>query len=246
MNNNYKPLIWVGTLSLLMLSLFLLVKTNQTLNTANTANTVSFNGEGKVLAKPDIAVISASIVTEATTSKAAQDDNSKKSTQVTDFLKKQNIDEKDIKTTNYNIYPQYNYRVYTKPQITGYQVSQSLEIKVRNLDDISTILDGLVAAGSNQVNNLGLQVDDPEKLKEEARAKAIEDAKSKADVLKKQVGIKLGKIVGFSENTGGYPMYELKGMGIGGGGDASSVPAPSIPTGENEIIVNITITYQIK
>lgn len=244
MNNNYKYLIWSGTAVMVILAIFLLASTDKIINTAATTNTVSFSGEGKVTAKPDIAVISASIVTEAATSKAAQDDNSKKSNQITDFLEKQDIEDKDIKTTGYNIYPQYNYRT-PKPQITGYQVTQSLEIKVRNLDNVSAVLDGLVTAGANQVSNLGLQVDNPEKLKDEARAKAIEDAKDKADVLKKQVGIKLGKIVGFSENTGGYPvpMYELKGMGMGGG-DASSVP--SIPTGENEIVINVMITYQIK
>ncbi|MEK7076412.1 MAG: SIMPL domain-containing protein [Patescibacteria group bacterium] len=239
---NNKILSLVAIITLTILSAFLLVKTNQTLNTATTANTVSFSGEGKVIAKPDTAVISASIVTEAKTSKVAQDENSAKSNRVTVFLKEQKIDEKDIKTTAYNIYPQYNYRPNTKPEITGYQVNQTLEIKVRDLDKISTVLDGLVSAGTNQVNNLGLKVDDPEKLKSEARTRAIVDAKAKAKELEKQVGIQLGKIVNFSESYGGIPSpvyYSDKGMGGGGGG-------PTIPTGENEIFVNVTLTYQIK
>ncbi len=245
MNTNFKPLIWSGALVMVILSLFLLVQTNQALNTSTTTNTVSFGGEGKVSAKPDVAVVSASIVTQAATSKDAQDQNSQKSNAVSDFLKKQSIDDKDIKTTGYNVYPQYKYRLSGGgPEIQGYQVTQSYEIKVRNLDKVSAILDGLVRAGANQVNNLGLQIDNPEKLKSDARAKAIAAAKKKASELEGQIGISLGKIINFSENTGGYPipmMYEAKAGGLGGG----SV-TPSIPTGENEITVSVTITYQIK
>lgn len=242
MNNEFKPLIWSGTFVLAVLAIFLLVSTNQIANTATTTNTVSFNGEGKVIAKPDIAKINLSIVTEALASKTAQDDNSKKSKAVTDYLKKQNIEDKDIKTTAYNIYPQYKYpQSGGQPTITGYQINQSLEIKIRNLDNASNILDGVVTAGANQVSGLSFEIDNPDTLKAEARAKAIADAKKKAGELESQVGISLGKIVNFSENTGGYPvpiMYEAKAMGMGGG--------PSVPAGENEITVDVTLTYQIR
>src|SRR3990167_7993 len=245
MNNNYKYLVWAGAAVMVILALFLIASTNKVVNTATTTNTVSFSGEGRVVAKPDIAKVQLSIVTDALTSKTAQDDNSKKSKAVTDYLKKQNIDDKDFKTTGYNIYPQYKYPQYGgQPTITGYQVNQSLEIKVRNLDNVSNILDGVVTAGANQVNGLSFEIDNPEALKTEARAKAIADAKKKANELQSQVGISLGKIVNFSENTSGYPVpiyYDAKGMGMGGGGGG-----PSVPTGENEISVNVSITYQIK
>ena len=246
MNNNYKYLVWSGTVVMIVLAVFLIASTNQVLNTATTTNTVSFSGEGKVVAKPDIAKISLSIVTDALTSKTAQDENSKKSKTVTDYLKKQNIDDKDIKTTGYNIYPQYKYPQYGgQPTITGYKVNQSMEIRIRDLDKVSNILDGIVASGTNQVSQLSFEIDNPDALKSEARAKAIADAKSKANELKSQVGISLGKIINFSENTSGYPVpiymkAELDGRGgMGGGG-------PSVPAGENEITVSVTITYQIK
>lgn len=246
MNTQLKSLTWSGAVVMVIFALFLLVSTNKVLNTATTTNTVSFSGEGKVVAKPDMAKVQLSIVTDAPTSKAAQDENSKKSKAVTDYLKKQDIDDKDIKTTGYNIYPQYKYPQYGgQPTITGYQVNQSVEVKIRDLDKVSNILDGIVAAGTNQVNNLSFEIDEPEKLKAEAREKAIEDAKKKANELEGQLGINLGKIVNFSENTGGYPIpiymtAEVDGRGgVGGGG-------PTVPTGENEIVVNVTITYQIK
>ena len=240
----YKPLVWSGSLVLVILALFLLVEINQVSNTATTTNTVSFSGEGKITAKPGIAIISASILTQAVDSKSAQDSNSTKSNAVDSFLKKQGITEKDIKTSGYNITPQYKYPPYGgQATITGYQVSQSYEIKVRDLTKISTILSGLVTAGANQVNNLGLQIENPDALKSQARQLAIDNAKKKATELEKQVGISLGKIINFVEGSDGYPapMYELKSSGMGGGG-----PEPTISTGENDVVVNVTITFQIK
>lgn len=270
MNNNYKYLVWAGTGVLVVLAVFLLVMIDHVSNTATNTNTVSFDGEGRVFAKPDIAVVSFSILTEATTSKKAQDDNSTKSKKVVDFLKNQNIEDKDIKTTGYNVYPQYSYprplpmgaagmeapsapssypEYYpSNPKITSYQVNQSFEVKVRDLEKVSAILDGLVSAGANQVNNLGLQVDDLEKVKKEARELAIKNAKEKAETLKNQIGIRLGKIVNYYEG-GNYPFYDkmyLAARPESGGGGMGGGPTPSIPAGENEIIISVTITYQIK
>jgi len=260
--NPYKYLIWAGTGVLVVLAVFLVVMIDNVSNTATNTNTVSFDGEGRIFTKPDIAVISFSILTEAATSKKAQDDNSAKSAKVTDFIKNQGIEDKDLKTTGYNVYPQYSYprpvplppvegsagSAYydSNPKITGYQVNQSFEVKVRDLEKISAVLDGLVIAGANQVNNLGLRIDDLDKVKSQARESAIKNAKEKADTLKKQIGIRLGKIVNYYEGDNypyPVPMYgisEVKGMG--GGADSG----PSVPAGENEIVVNVTITYQIK
>ncbi len=242
MNQTQKNILfWTGTVLLAVLSLFLLVSINQTLNTAATTNTVSFTGEGKVTAKPDVAVLDLAIVTQAATSKEAQDQNSQKSKTLTDFLKKQGIEDKDIKTTSYNIYPQYLYPINGKPTINGYQVNESIQVKIRDLDKTNKILDGVVSAGVNQINNLQITIDNPEKLKDEARQKAIDDAKAKANALKDQLGIRLGRIINFTESGTGVPppiIYAKEGIGGGGG--------PSIPTGENEITTSVTITYQIK
>ncbi len=240
---NINRLLSIGTAVLVILGVFLLVEINKVWNTATTTNTVSFSGEGKVSAKPDIAIISAGVLTQNEDSKMAQDANSKKTQAITDYLKKQGIDEKDIKTSDYNVYPQYNYQ-NGRNDISGYQVSENFQIKVRDLTKISSLLSGLVSAGANQVNNLGLQIENPDKLQAEAREKAIEDAKQKAGELKGQVGIKLGRIVGFSENSnsGGPIYYDMKAQGLGGGG----APSPSISTGQNEITVDVTLIYQIK
>lgn len=259
MNNINKTILYWSTAGLvIILVVFLLVSINQKLDTATTTNTVSFSGQGKIFAKPDIATIEFGILTEAATSKEAQDANSKKSQKVTDFLKKQDVDEKDTKTTYYNIYPKYSSYplviydqtqvqayppVPSEPKIVGYSVNQGFQVKVRDFDKLSGIVDGLVANGVNNVNNLGFSIEDPEKLRSEARTLAIADAKKKADELKGKIGIKLGKIVNFYEDIYGY------GFDRGGGyAGVEALPAkgPSLPVGENEITVNVTLTYQIK
>ena len=203
--------------------------------------TISVQGQGKVYAKPDIAIIDLSIVTEGRNIKDVQDRNSKKMNGVIDFLKGFEVEDKDIKTINYQIYPRYNYENRVVPQIIGYEITQTLEVKVRNLEKVGEILDKSVSAGINQVSSLRFWIDKDEDLKEQARKMAIEDAKKKADKLASNLGIKLVKLAGFTEDTGYYPIPMYKeAMGMGGGGEA-----PNIQTGENEIIINVSLIYEI-
>ena len=209
----------------------------------NNINQISFAGEGKVYTKPDIAFVDVSVVTQGTQIKDVQDANTKKMNKVITFLKSSGVDEKDIKTTNYNLYPQYTYENNKIPQIMGYQINQTLNIKIRNLDNIGTILQGGVDVGLNKVNSLYFGVENDEQLKEDARKIAIDDAKKKAEILASQLGVRLIKITGFSDNIVCYPvpMYDAKAYSQSGGGGT-----PNIQTGQNEITVNVTITYEIK
>lgn len=204
-------------------------------------NTITFNGEGKVFTKPDIAFIDFSVVTQGDQVKDVQDANTKKMNKVIDFLQSYGIEDKDIKTTNYSLYPQYTYENDKVPQIMGYQITQTLNVKVRNLDKVGDILEKVVGMGINQVNSLYFGVENDEQVKEQARALAISDAKDKAEKLSEQLGMTLGKLIGFSENSSGYPipMYDYKGYGVGGG-------TPEVQTGENEIIMNVTLIYEIR
>jgi uncharacterized protein len=241
---NLDYLIIAGVITLAAGALFLAIATYEKVSYPSSASSVTLDGEGRVSATPDVALAELSILTEGDTSKAAQDENSKKSKSLTDYLKSQGIDEKDIKTTGYNIYPQYYYPSTDRPRISGYQVNQSVQVKIRDLSKMSSIMDGVVQAGVNQVNNLSMNIDDPNALMAQAREKAIANAKEKAQKLKSNLGIKLGRIISFSEsNYGGVPpMYynaRAEGMGAGGG-------SPSLPVGQNEIVVNVSLTYQIR
>lgn len=242
METLFRPLARAGSISLALLSVFLAFAIkNQLQNPPPVTNTLVVSGEGKAFATPDIAVISATILTQSKDSKAAQDLNSQRSVKVSEFLKAQGIADVDVKTTGYNIYPQYSYPSGGEQYISGYQVSQAYDIKVRDIGKVNTILTGLVSAGANQVNNLGLQVEDPDKAQSEARQKAIDNAKKKAEEIQKQSGIKLGRLVNLSENMSYPGAYYDRAMsgGLGGGG-------PVIQPGQNETSVTVNLTYQIR
>jgi len=205
---------------------------------------ISIMGEGKVVAVPDIANIQLGYQIEKNTVAAAQKDNTDKMNLMIDKLKKDfKIDAKDIQTANYNIYPQYDYS-NGRQTLRAYQVSQNLNVKVRNMDNVSKIIEAAGAAGLNQVGNLTFSIDDPEKIKEEARAKALAQAKQKAETLANVVGVKLGKVISFSESSNDntpQPIYAMNKVASDMGGGA----APTVEAGSNEIIIIATVEYEI-
>lgn len=205
---------------------------------------ISFSGEGRVYTKPDIAMVILSVVTEGKTVAEVQKKNTEKMNKVIEFLKEFGVEDKDIKTTNYNLYPRYNYQYTKTPQIVGYEITQSLEVKIRNLDKVGEVLEGSVGAGVNQVYSLYFKVDKDEEFKSQAKELAIRDANKKAKETAKQLGVKLGKLIGYNEGGGYYPIYPnyYRDARVGGGEES----APNIQTGENEILVTVTLTYEIK
>jgi len=217
-------------------------------------NKITVSGTGEVYAKPDLALINFSVISEAETVDKAILDNTEKMNAAIDFVKSMEVEEKDLKTINFNIYPRYEYRkveVETYPYppgkrvLVGYQVSQSLQVKIRELENIGKILEGVTNVGINQVGSLSFTIDEQDELKEQARGKAIENAKAKAEILASQLGIDLVKIISFSE-TGYVPRYYDYGIAESSSmSKASSGSVPQIETGESKIEVNISIIYEI-
>lgn len=208
-----------------------------------TQYTITIEGEGKVVAAPDVAVVSLGVQSDAKTVKAAQGDNSQKMNDIVKAVKDIGVKDADIQTTNYNIYPKYSYNKDTGiSDIVGYTVSQSVTVKVRDLDKVGGILFKAGELGANQVGGVQFTVDNPENLKTQAREKAIDNARTKANVLFDKLGLRPGRIVSFSEFSGGTPpIYLEKAYGIGGG-----APAPSIETGSLDVVVNVSLTFEIK
>ena len=205
-------------------------------------DTIAISAEGKVTALPDIATISVGVQTENKAVSAAQKENSTKMNAIIEKVKSFSVAAEDIKTSNYSIYPQYDY-VNGRQIERGYMVTQNIDVKVRNLDKIGEILAAVGDLGANQVGGVSFTIDEPEDLRQQARLKALEAAKKKAQALADASGVKLGKVVGFSENEGYVPspMYYAKdaAMGMGGGG------TPSIQSGSQDVIVNVTVLYEI-
>lgn len=215
-------------------------------------NTISFSGKGEVVVQPDIVTISFGVSAENLDVSKAQTESATKMNNIIDFLGTKGVDKKDIKTTNYSIYPRYDYinnnQTYPyggKQVLAAYVVSQNVEVKIRKVGDAGAILSGVGEYGVTDISGLNFSLDKIDEVKDQARDLAIEDAKTQAKSLAKSLGVRLVKITSFSENAN-YPMYYgmEKAMNVGMGGD--SAVAPQIPVGENKITSNVTITYEIR
>lgn len=205
---------------------------------------ITVSGEGKVFIKPDIALISLGVKTEAQKSADAVNKNNEKMNAIIMAVKDLGVDEKDIKTSVYNLYPVYDY-IESGRVFVGYSLDQQISVKIRNFDKISDILDKATSLGANTISDLQFTVDDLEKARADARKEAIEQAKAKALVLVNQAGLKIIKLTNVSEGYASSPqsMY--------GAGDAVSSMkelsvAPSIQTGQSEISTTVYLTYRVK
>ena len=245
-----------------MLAIFLLVGTVSEIRNyryigagISPTNTINVSGEGEVFAIPDTATFSFTVNETGKDVATAQTKATKKANDTIDYLKGQGIAEIDIKTTDYNVNPQYEYASqictsngYCPPQrqtIIGYEVSQTILVKVRDTDKAGTLLSGVGSRGVSNVSGLNFTVADEDALKAEARDKAITKAKAKANVLAKSLGVSIVRVVAFNENDygGPVPMYaKMETMSA----DAGSAPVPQIPVGQNKITSNVSVTYEIR
>ena len=215
-------------------------------------DTITVQGQGQATMAPDVAHVTFSVENTAKTVAEAQSRTTTQANGAIAYVQEQGIEEKDIKTLSYQIMPQYSYRQCPEGAIcpsagtiTGYQVLQSVQVTVRDLDKVSDLLAGL---GTRQVQNISgpdFALEDPTAGYDAARADAIDKAKTQAKRLAKQLGVSLGKIVNFSESSGGYP-YPMYGLGMGGDIAVSKAEAPNIPVGENTYNASISITYEIR
>ena len=221
---------------------------------ATATNRLVVSGNGEASAIPDIATINYTVQEQAKTVAEAEKKATDKANKSIDFLKKSGVDEKDIKLANNSFNPEYDYGVQCysypcptqKPVITGYSISRSITVKIREIDDSGKIVQGLGEIGVSNLNGPTFGIDDEDGVKESARKDAIDNAKEKAQKLADDLGVKLVRIIDFSEGGNqGYPtpMYEMKTTAVGLGGGA---PIPDLPKGENKYTSNVTITYEIK
>lgn len=205
--------------------------------------TISVSAEGKIVAIPDIATANFSVITEGKTTKEVQSKNAEKMNKVIEYIKSIGIDKKDIKTTSYYLYPKYEYP-NGRSILIGYTLNNSISIKIRDFDLISDLIAKSVDLGINQIGDVQFSIENPDMAKSEAGALAMKNAKEKAQRLAQQAGVRLGKIITFSESEGGYPIpYYTKAEGYGVGGGA--IP-PQIEQGSQEITVVMNITFEIE
>lgn len=209
-----------------------------------TPNTITISADGKATAAPDTAQISVSVVTDGATADEVQQKNAQIANNVVEYLKTAGVESKDIKTTQYNLYPRYDY-YNGKQTLAGFSLTQTMDVKIRNLQKVGEIITGTVAKGANQISSVNYFIDDPEVFKAQARAQAFDKAKVKAKEVAKLAGVRLGDVVTFSESVNGYPipMYEkaYSSTGYGGGGIT-----PDTQPGSQDVVISVSVVFEIK
>lgn len=252
-----KILKWVWIV-LIILAVFLAVETLRAfkdLRGINPAyNSISVGGVGEIISLPDIATFSFTVSADAKMVSDAQRQVTEKMDVILAGLKALGIEEKDAKTADYSVWPKYSYEsTACSPSFCppsrqvpdSYTASHNVSVKVRKTEDAGKALALAGDKGATGISSISFTVDDPDKILDEARTKAIIDAKDKAEILSKELGVRLVRVVNFYDNTGSVPT-PYYAEGLGGGMVKSSSLAPTIPAGENKVTVNVTVVYEIK
>jgi len=176
-----------------------------------TGTRLDVSATGSVSRVPDLAIISAGVVTKSATASGAIADNATRMERVRAALKRAGIADRDIQTSSISLNPDYRYENNQPPVLTGYQASNNVSVKFRDIRSSGTILDALVAQGANQINGPSLTIDKPEVAYDEARSKAVAAGRARADLYARSLGMRVVRLLSVSE-SGGYarppmPMY---------------------------------------
>ncbi len=259
-----------GSLFLIALSVLVVVMIFTNLRTykyigQNPASeaTISVTGDADAFTTPDVAEISYSVEFLGKTPKEAKDEVAKNTEILTAFVKGSGVDAKDIRTTNYSLYPEYDWiqeRVvactinYCPPQpagkqvLKGYRVTANYEVKLRgeNFDKAGDVIGGLADKGATNVSGLTFKVDNEEEILEGVRSEAITEARAKAEKLAKELGVDIVRVQSYSEGVN-YPMFygragnmEVKAM------DAAVAPEVNIQAGQEKLSTSVNITYVVR
>ena len=199
---------------------------------------------GEVTRVPDVAIISAGVVSQSTTASAALQDAANRMDRVTAALKRAGVADRDIQTSNVNLNAQYRYPENQSQQLTGYTASNTLTIRFRDIRSSGKILDALVAVGANQINGPNLTIDKPEGALDEARANAVAIGRARAEAYAHSLGLRVVRIVSVSE-SGGYavppappPMPMMMARG--------ERDSTSIVPGEQKLQVSLGMTFELQ
>jgi len=227
---------------------------------------LTVSAEGRSLRAPDLAVFSAGVTTQGDTASAALGENSRAMTQVIAALRSAGIEERDIQTSNLSIQPVYadpnrdamiaaqvTGQPYVPPtpeqqvpRIVGYQASNTVSVRQRNLKDFGTVIDTLAAAGANQINGPMFQMDQPEPALDEARLEAITTARQRAELYANATGLKIVRILSINEGGGYYgPPPVIFAAASRAGGAPPPPPSAPVQPGELQMTTNVTVLYEL-
>jgi uncharacterized protein YggE len=204
---------------------------------------LDINATGEVSRVPDVAIISAGVISRSATASGAMQDAAVRMERVIAALKRAGIADRDIQTSSVNLNPEYKYVENQPPQLVGYNASNSVTIRFRDIRNSGKILDALVSQGANQINGPNLTIDKPEAALDEARAKAVANARARADLYARALGLKVVRVVSVSESGGNYPVPPP--MPMYARAEAASAKTPIEP-GEQKLQVNLSVTFELR
>lgn len=203
---------------------------------------LSVSAQAEARRVPDVATISAGVVTQAADANAAMRANAAQMDKVMAAIRAAGIAERDIQTSGVNLNPQYKYVDNQAPEITGYQASNTVNLKVRDIARLGKVLDALVASGANQVNGPSFEIDQPEAAYDEARRGALEKAQARAAMYAKTLGLRVRRIVSISEGGGFQPPMPVPMMAMARGkAEADTAVSP----GETTLAANLDVVFEL-
>lgn len=233
-----------STTSILLTFLMVITSTNL-VQGEELPRTITVSGQGKATAPPNMATIRSGVVTQALTAQEALAANNRSMKTIMKVLQDKGVDNKDIQTSGFNISPEYPPYTRGKPQkreIKGYRVSNNVAVKVRDLSRLGEILDALVRAGSNQISGISFGISDPSGVMNDARKRAIDDARGRAMLYAQAAGVRVGRVISISEQSIRPPQPVFQARMAMADMAPSSVP---IATGEQEVSASINVMYQL-
>jgi uncharacterized protein YggE len=201
---------------------------------------ITVTGTGKVKYTPDLAHVTVGASSDGNTAAEAWQKNSELVKKIFDALKKLGLEARDMQTANVGVTPRYHYVKDQPPRLIGYTASYTLTLTVRDLDKIGTVLDRAVECGANRDVSIRFGVADPEKLLDQARTRAVADARKKAQLYVQGAGAVLGQVQSISEGS----FSPWRDMRLEYASKAASAALP-IAAGEQEMTVSVTLTYGI-
>jgi hypothetical protein len=203
---------------------------------------ITVSGEGEVRAVPDTGQIAAGVVTEATTASEALRANSAAMQRVMAALDELGIPKKSVQTWGFSVSPVYEDHAVSRraPRIAGYRVSNQVAVEVQGVERVGAALDRLVAAGANELGGVAFSVAEPVPLVDEARRRAMADARRRAEIYAAAAGVKLGRVLQVEETGGGSPVQIRYARTM-----AAEAAAPPIAAGELELSASVRVTYAI-
>lgn len=200
--------------------------------------------EGEVTRTPDLATISAGVVTQAATAGAAMAENATHMAATVVALRKAGVADRDIQTSSISLNPQYRYGDNQPPVLTGYQASNQVSIRFRDVRRAGAILDTLVAQGANQINGPSFSVDRPEGALDEARTAAIGKARARAELYAKAAGLSVKRILSISEGGDAAPPRPMPMMAMAA--RSKEAADTSIEAGEQRLSVSVSVSFELQ